>query len=204
MTQPTEQDNRTRRRTEILDADYVPREEAPNTPRAIGADRSRRNSSPATAITVCIALLALALAVSRGDGSPRAGGEDMPAETREACWELSAAGPVEDADSRGEVLLGAAVETLSGPVAAYYSLKDCPQVPGAQVCALEPDGAAEAAGLAPGDVITAADGEKILTEEELSRALCRCAGGEISLTVYRMGETLDLTARLPEEEDDVG
>ena len=59
MALPPEQENKTRRRAEILDADYVPREDVPNTPRTIGEDRSRRGGSPATAVTLCIALLAL-------------------------------------------------------------------------------------------------------------------------------------------------
>ena len=43
-----------------------------------------------------------------------------------------------------------------------------------------------------------------LTEEELSRELSLRAGGEITLKVYRMGETLELTARLPQEDRSEG
>jgi hypothetical protein len=201
MALPPEQENKTRRRAEILDADYVPREDVPNTPRTIGEDRSRRGGSPATAVTLCIALLALALAVSRGDGSRQdKKEEELPAVSREARWEMTVSGLGEEADTRSEKLLGAAVETLSGPVAAYYSLKDCPQVPGVQVCALEPDGSAAAAGILPGDVIIGLDDVEFLTEEELSRELSLRAGREITLRVYRMGETLELTARLPQED----
>ena len=183
----------------------MPREDAPHTPRAVGHDRSRRSGSPAAAVTVFIAFLALALAVSRGDGSRQeSGGDAFPAVSREARWELSVSGPAEEAETRGEELLGAAVETLSGPVAADYSLKDCPQVPGAQICALEPDGAAAEAGVIPGDVIVGLDGVEILTEEELSRELDLRAGREISLTVCRLGETLELKAQLPPAEEDAG
>ena len=44
----------------------------------------------------------------------------------------------------------------------------------------------------------------VLTEEELSRELSLRAGGEITLKVYRMGETLELTARLPQEDRSEG
>lgn len=196
MARTTEQENSIRRRAEILDADYVPREEAPNTPGA-PARRSGRGVSPAAAVTVFLALLALALAVSQGDG--RDGGrrpKETPVPVREARWTgVISAG---ETDTPAEEALGAAVETLSGPVAAYYTRKDCPQVPGAQICAVAPDSPAAAAGLAPGDVITAVDGREVLTAEALSRELCALEGGEAVCTVFRMGETLELTVQLPE------
>ena len=203
MAPDTEQQNKTRRRAEIMDADYVPREAAPNTPRVSTAERKSRSGSPAAAAAVFIAFLALAMAVSRDDSARRAAQGETPVLTgSEARWQLPAA---EAEDVFGdEKLLGAAVETMTGPVAAYYSMKDCPQVPGVQVCSLEPGGAAAAAGLVPGDVITAADGKEIRTAEELSETLRACKRGEATLAVYRLGETLEVTVRLDTEENTSG
>lgn len=197
MAGPSEQENTVRRRAEILDADYVPQGEAPNTPRVAGERRGGRGVSSVTVITACIALLALALAVSRGDDAGRSADPGPGPELRqEARWSAVIDGkdgiPAEDA-------LGAALETLSAPVAAYYSMKDCPRVPGAQVCAVEPGGPAAAAGLEPGDVITAVNGREILTAEDLSDAFCPWDGKEVVFSVYRRGETVELTARLPGE-----
>ena len=93
--------------------------------------------------------------------------------------------------------LGLEAETVTGPVAAYYTSKDCPTVPGAQVCAVDDKGAAALAGVAPGDVITAFDGEEILSAEALRDAAEKCEPGrEVSLTVYRAGAYITLTAVL--------
>lgn len=192
MAAAPQQENTPRRRSEILDADYVLTGEAPNTPRVTGERRSR-GVSPVAAVIACIVLLALALAVSRGDGALRTD-EPEPEPVLRADGRWSAAVIDDDAGTPAEEALGAALETLSAPVAAYYSLKDCPRVPGAQVCAVEPDGAAAAAGLLPGDVITAVNGAAVLTAEELSDAFCPWHGEAVVFTVYRGGETMELTA----------
>ena len=192
MALPPEQENTAHRRAEILDADYVPQAQTPNTPWAQEGLRRRRGVSSVTVVTACIALLALALAVSRGDSFRRtADPSPDPMLYREARW--SAAVLDSDAGTPAEEALGAALETLSAPVAAYYSMKDCPRVPGAQICTVEPDGAADAAGLIPGDVITAVNGKAILTAEELSDAICPWNGELLVFTVNRQGETMDVS-----------
>lgn len=197
MALTQEKENTDHRRSEILDADYVPREQAPNTPWAAEERRSARGPSSVTVITAGIVLLALALAVSRGDGAWRtAEPSPDPMPYQEARW--SAAVLDDGAGTPAEEALGAALETLSAPVAAYYSMKDCPRVPGAQICAVEPEGPAAEAGLAPGDVITAVNGKEILTTEDLSDALCPWTGEPVVFTVYRAGETLEITAGAPE------
>ena len=192
MAAAPQQEKTPRRRSEILDADYVLTGEAPNTPRVTG-DRRSRGVSPVAAVTACIVLLALALAVSRGDGALRTGEpESGPGLRTEARWRAAVID--DDAGTPAEEALGAALETLSAPVAAYYSMKDCPRVPGAQICAVEPEGAAAAAGLVPGDVITAVNGNAVLSAEELSDAFCPWAGEAVVFTVFRDGEILELTA----------
>ena len=191
MAGTSEQENTVRRRAEILDADYVPRGEAPDTPR-VTEDRRGSGVSSVTAVTACLALLALALAVSRGDGAGTTA-DPGPELRQEARWSAA----VGDAKGKmpAEDALGAELETLSAPAAAYYSMKDCPRVPGAQVCAVEPGGAAEAAGLEPGDVIVAVNGTEIRTAEGLSDALSHWDGEDMVFSVYRRGETVEITAR---------
>lgn len=52
---------------------------------------------------------------------------------------------------------------------------------------------ADTAGFKKGDIITAADGTQINTVEETAAIIEQCAGQEISFTVKRGGEVLDLT-----------
>ena len=196
MARSPSQEN-TARRAQILDADYVPQDQAPNLPRAGDGPREREGASAVFVIMVCVALLALGVAVTRGDGGADRGA-DPPVMTvaaggvRTAPRSESFPAPREDGPG-----LGLAVQTLSAPVAAYYSMKDCPLTPGAQVYALEPGGPAEAAGLRPGDVITAVDGQSVLTAEDLDAALSGAeAGRTVTLAVFRGGETLELSAEL--------
>ncbi len=209
MDRAPEQENTARRRAQILDADYVRHDEAPVVPgsRASGAGGSR--GIPAvTAVTLCLALLALGLAVSRGDGRGRTEDEAPWG----AAWEervITAAARTETfpAPREGTASLGVAGETVSAPVAAYYSMKDAPMVPGVQIFALDRDGPAARAGLLQGDVITAVDGGEIRTQEELADCICEHLPGEsVLLTVYRQGETLELQAVLdvptPRDETD--
>lgn len=196
MSRRQTQEN-TERRAQILDADYVPQDQTPNLPRAGDGARGREGTSAVFVLMVCVALLALAVAVTRGDGKS--------AEDPSAPAMTVAAGsfrPVPRAeyfpspreDGPG---LGLAAQTLTPPVAAYYSMKDCPLTPGAQVFALESGGPADAAGIRPGDVITAVNGEPILTAEDLEDALDSVKEGQtVTLTVFREGETLDICPEL--------
>ena len=195
MAQSPAQEN-TSRRVQILDADYVPRDQAPNLPGAReNAGRSRDGASALFAVMLCVALLALGIAVTRGDADDR----EVPAMVlATGTTRAAAAGSVSfPAPEEGGASLGVAVQTLSAPVAAYYSMKDCPLVPGAQVYAVDSDGPAAAAGLLPGDVITALDGTPIRTAEELAAVQRDTEAGQmVTLSVYRDGETLEITAEL--------
>ena len=196
MARSPSQEN-TARRPQILDADYVPQDQTPNLPRAGDGARGREGASAVFVIMVFVALLALGVALTRGDGKS--------AEESAAPAMTVAAGsfrpvpraeyfPAPQEDGPG---LGLTAQTLTPPVAAYYSMKDCPLTPGAQVYALENGGPAAAAGLLPGDVITAVDGTPVRTAEDLADALSGAQTGQtVTLTVFRGGETLELCPEL--------
>ena len=101
--------------------------------------------------------------------------------------------------------MGEAAENVRPPVAAYYTMKECPLVPGAQVYALDEDGPGAAAGLQAGDVITAVDEQSVASASDLCQAEAGCRPGDtMELTVFRKGEYLTLEAVLeaPTEGDD--
>ena len=101
--------------------------------------------------------------------------------------------------------MGVAAETVRPPVAAYYTMKECPLVQGAQVYALDEDGPGAAAGLQAGDVITAVDGQSVASASDLCQTEAGCRPGDtMELTVFRKGEYLTLEAVLeaPTEGDD--
>ena len=187
----------TPRRPQILDADYVPQDQAPNLPRAEEGSRGRDGASVVFMIMVCLALLAIGVAVTRGDGDAAA--ESAPTEMTVAAGGFRAVPRSEQFSSPREdgPGLGLAARTLTPPVAAYYSMKDCPLTPGVQVYALETGGPADAAGLLPGDVIVAVDGNPVRTAEELDKALGSAEAGQtVALTVFRDGEAVELCPEL--------
>ncbi len=63
-----------------------------------------------------------------------------------------------------------------------------------------PGSAAEAAGLAAGDILVSVDGEEILTKEDVARLIEVRAGQETKIAVRREGEPLTLTATPGERE----
>ena len=68
---------------------------------------------------------------------------------------------------------------------------------GAFVLEVRPDTPAEAAGLAPGDLIVAIDGEEVAGSEEVRDAVrSHEPGDEIELEIERDGETRTVTAEL--------
>ena len=78
-----------------------------------------------------------------------------------------------------------------------YQLYGLPQ--GAAVRNVEPDSPAQKASLQPGDIITHIDGEPITGSRELVRYLRSCEVGQsLQLTLYRKGETLELTLTVGE------
>ena len=64
---------------------------------------------------------------------------------------------------------------------------------GASVQTVTDDGPAKAAGLQVNDIITKVDDTEISGSSDLVKAIGQCAPGqEITLTVYRQGQTLEL------------
>lgn len=79
-----------------------------------------------------------------------------------------------------------------------YQLYGLPQ--GATVRNVEPDSPAATAGLQPGDIITKANDRDITGSKELVRFLRECTPGQqLSLTLYRKGETLTLSVTVGEQ-----
>jgi len=91
------------------------------------------------------------------------------------------------------------VEAVSvTPQVAYAN--DLPMERGALVIRVDPDGPAAAAGLQPGDVITAVDGRAVRDLHHFHDSLARHRAGQtVSVTLARDGRTL--TLRLALEED---
>lgn len=79
-----------------------------------------------------------------------------------------------------------------------YQLYGLPQ--GATVRSVEPGSPAATANLQPGDIITNIDGKAITGSKELVRYLRNCTVGQrLKLTLYRKGDTLELTATVAEQ-----
>ena len=71
---------------------------------------------------------------------------------------------------------------------------------GAAVQSVSDDSPAQAAGLQSGDVITAANGTAVAGSSELVEIVGGCqVGDELVLTVYRQGQTMDLTLTVAEQ-----
>ena len=76
-------------------------------------------------------------------------------------------------------------------------------VEGVYVYSVEEYSAAELAGLQPGDVIVAADGQSLTTMDELNEIKnSHSIGDEMTLTIYRDGSTQDVTLTLKESNGD--
>ncbi len=90
--------------------------------------------------------------------------------------------------------LGVTVQDLNQPLADSFGLK---QVDGALVSSVAPDSAAAAAGLKPGDVITAVDGQPIVRSGTLSSVIGMSAPGtSVKLSVWRDHAERTLEAKL--------
>ncbi len=71
---------------------------------------------------------------------------------------------------------------------------------GASVQSVTEDGPAEAAGLLVNDIITAVDGEPVSSSSELVKVVQAAkVGDEMVFSVYRQGQTLELTVRIGEQ-----
>ena len=71
---------------------------------------------------------------------------------------------------------------------------------GAAIRSVEQGGPAEQAGLQANDIVTAINGETISSYEDLAKKIAAAEiGAELKLTVYRRGETLELTVTVGEK-----
>lgn len=100
-----------------------------------------------------------------------------------------------DGYPRRKPSLDLSAQTLSAASAARYGL-----VKGAYIVALGDGGAAAASGIAQGDVITSLNGAQINSVADLRVAMLDKEAGEtVTLTVYRSGQTQDISVRLNEK-----
>ncbi len=103
---------------------------------------------------------------------------------------------VNDLISFGEVIqawIGLLVQPVDGQLAAYLNLPDSE---GVLVRAVEKDSPAEKAGIAPGDVIRAVDGNRIADPDAYRRAAAAAAPHRpLGLEVWREGRLLTKTLR---------
>lgn len=98
----------------------------------------------------------------------------------------------------GKPSLGITVSTVSALDAQRYNM-----VVGAYVNSVNSGSCAETAGLKQGDIITAVNGEEITNYEELVNAKNKMsAGDQMTLDVWRDGETTTLTVTLDEAKPD--
>ncbi|HEU4624669.1 MAG TPA: DegQ family serine endoprotease [Steroidobacteraceae bacterium] len=96
--------------------------------------------------------------------------------------------------------LGVAVQTVDQALAESFKL-DAPA--GALVSKVEPDSAADKAGLKPGDVIVAYNGQPVKDAGQLSMRVNTTAPGEAAtLKVWREGKEKTLTARIASADAD--
>ncbi len=83
-------------------------------------------------------------------------------------------------------------------VSREYQIYGLPQ--GAAIQTITADGPADAAGLQVGDIITKFGDTKITGRTDLSAAVARCKIGDtVTLTVYRQGQTLEVTVTIGEQ-----
>ncbi len=91
--------------------------------------------------------------------------------------------------------IGITGEDLDAVTAQRYSLPT-----GVYVDEVDSDGPAASSGLQAGDIITALDGEEVSSMDDLVELKnSKNIGDEVVLTVYRAGETLEITVTLGEE-----
>ncbi len=90
--------------------------------------------------------------------------------------------------------LGVTIQELNQSLADSFGL---PKADGALVANVAPNSAAAAAGLKPGDVITAVNGEAVVRSGSLSSLIGLSAPGEkVKLTVWRDRESREIDAKL--------
>ena len=106
---------------------------------------------------------------------------------------------MEDLVAHGRVrraYLGVSIDPVGEADAERFEL---PEVAGALVQNVTRNTPAERAGLADYDVITALDGEKVLTGNDLQHKIAlKAPGDRVNLTLYRDGQPRDITVQLDE------
>lgn len=96
----------------------------------------------------------------------------------------------------GRGYIGIRLIEMTPELRAHYG---APRDAGVLVAGVEPESAAAKAGIQVGDIITSADGERIESARELSRAIRRKKGGEaLKLEVFRDRATKHLTVTVEE------
>jgi serine protease Do len=101
---------------------------------------------------------------------------------------------INDGYVRGKAYLGVRLGTVTAAAAQYYGL-----VQGAIVASVEPDTAAERAGLKESDIIVAIDGKEVATSDELINAKKSYSAGDSAvLKVYREGKYQEITVTFDE------
>ena len=94
----------------------------------------------------------------------------------------------------GRPAIGVNGQSVPAAAQAYYQLPS-----GVYVDEVVPGGAADAAGLMPGDIITAIDGETVSSVEQMQLIKNRYKSGDlVTLRVYRIGMEFDVTLVLGE------
>ena len=94
----------------------------------------------------------------------------------------------------GRPVIGIGGSDVSNEMVLFYRM---PQ--GVYVQTVTPDSSAETAGIQVGDIIVAADGQEIASVDELNNIKDQHSpGDEIVLTIYRGGQTTDVTVVLSE------
>jgi len=102
---------------------------------------------------------------------------------------------IENGYVTGKAYLGVSVMDITSYVTQYYNMPE-----GAYVNSVNAGSCAEKAGIMTGDIITAVGDVQISSVEELKSALKNCSAGDIApITVYRSGDTLNLTVTFDED-----
>lgn len=112
----------------------------------------------------------------------------------ESCASAEAPAP-QNSETAPDASLGVATETVSAFMRAYYSLPA-----GVYIPRVPADSPADAAGILPGDILLAVDGQKITDTDTLNTLLRRYrAGDTVTLSLQREGQRLFATLTLTEE-----
>ena len=95
----------------------------------------------------------------------------------------------------GKAYLGLTLQSVTPSAARYFDMPE-----GAYISAVEAGSNAEAAGLQPGDIVTAVDGQAVASADELVALVRTYQAGETArLTVSRAGESIDVDVTFGEK-----